>query len=35
MRTLRAAELIGRLVKEPQKRWDAATVAAARKKLLG
>ena len=35
MRSSRSAELISRLVKEKQKRWDAATVAAVRKKLLG
>ena len=26
---------IARLVKEPQRRWDSATVVAVRKKLLG
>jgi pimeloyl-ACP methyl ester carboxylesterase len=35
MRSARAAELIGVLVREKQNRWDAATVAAVRKKLLG
>jgi pimeloyl-ACP methyl ester carboxylesterase len=35
VRTVRGAELIARLVKEPQKRWGARTVAEAKKKLLG
>jgi pimeloyl-ACP methyl ester carboxylesterase len=35
VRSARGAELAARLVRERQPRWDAAHVAAARKKLLG
>ena len=35
MRTQAAADKIAQLVRERQVRWDAAEVAAARKKLLG